>query len=126
MTFPYQKINPQIIRPIIPVIIKYKDSFLATTTLIDSGADYCIFDLGIAKNLGINFAKKDETAFRGIGKSKGYFSTIELQIGKNCYPTKVVFANIKDLGHSLLGQKGFFDQFKVSLDYKNQKIEITP
>jgi hypothetical protein len=40
MIFPYKEINSQIIRPIIPIIIKSDTYFILYHGLIDSGADY--------------------------------------------------------------------------------------
>jgi len=44
MKFRYKKYGPSILRPIIPIEIVYKDKSVPYEVLIDSGADFCIFD----------------------------------------------------------------------------------
>lgn len=128
MTFPYKDISPEIKRPIIPIIIKSNTYFILYHGLIDSGADYCIFSLEIAKELGLKISTKNKTKFVGIGKDKveGYWGEIDIRIGNSIYTTEVIFAEISDFGHGVLGQQGFFDHFDVKLSYQKQSIEIAP
>ena len=49
---------------------------------------------------------------------------ITIKIGKSIYETKVIFAEMGDFSHGILGQKGFFDHFDVKLSYQKQLIEI--
>lgn len=75
MKFPYRKINLQnpfnskkfILRPIIPFSIKYQDKALRFEALIDSGADFNIFPMEIAKKLGIILKDSDHISFVGVG-----------------------------------------------------------
>lgn len=126
MIFHYEEITPQIRRPIVPVFLKSKSTFIFYHALIDSGADYCIFSLNIADLLEIKLLKRHEVNFRGVGKDKvyGYLEEITLKIGNVSYETHVIFADISDFGHGILGQIGFFDHFDVRLNYKNLRIEI--
>jgi len=48
MVFPYRQVSSEIRRPVIPVILKNKSKFVLYSGLIDSGADYCIFNIQIA------------------------------------------------------------------------------
>ncbi|MBI4092288.1 MAG: retropepsin-like domain-containing protein [Candidatus Levybacteria bacterium] len=126
MIFKYLEFGPNVFRPVIPVILKSPAKFMIYSALIDSGADNCIFSLDIADLLHIKPKTKDKTQFIGVGKDtvNGYFSTIELRIGDIFYQTKVIFADMSDFGHGILGQKGFFDHFDVKLSYNKQIIEI--
>ena len=96
--------------------------------LIDSGADYCIFSLEIARKLGLKLSSKNKVKFVGVGSEeiRGFRKEIELRIGDQMYLIEVIFAEISDFGHGILGQKGFFDHFDVKLSYKKQIIEINP
>lgn len=96
MIFHYEEITSEIKRPIIPIFLKSKTIFIFYHAIIDSGADYCIFSLDIAQILELRLSSKD----------------------------KVIFAEIADFGHGILGQKGFFDHFDVSLSYKDQSINL--
>lgn len=128
MTFPYFEIIPEIQRPIIPVILKSSTKLMLYSALIDSGSDYCIFSIDIAKLLGIKLQLKDRVKFIGIGEEKiiGFLSNVEIKIGDRIYQTKVIFANISNFGYGILGQKGFFDHFDIKLSYQKQLIEIEP
>jgi len=95
--------------------------------LIDSGADFCIFNKEIAELLGVPLSS-EKVPFVGVGKDmiEGFKGEIDLRIGGEMYATKVIFADISDFGHGILGQKGFFDNFDVTLRYKRQGIELKP
>ena len=126
MIFTYSRINSEISRPIIPLVIKSQNTFILYSGLIDSGADYCIFSLEIAHKLGLNLPKDSEVGFIGVGKDqiKGFLGIVELRISGVQFKTEIIFADISDFGHGILGHKGFFDHFDVSLKYKDQIIEI--
>ncbi len=61
MKFDYVEINPQIVRPLLPVKIAYKNRFLLTEALIDSGSDYCVFPIEAASTLNIPLEKAKKT-----------------------------------------------------------------
>lgn len=126
MIFRYQEISPQIIRPIIQIVLKAKGKFVIYLALIDSGADYCIFNIQVAKELGIPLQSR-KVSLKGIGREKvtGYLGKVEMSINGASYDLIAIFAQISDFGHGILGQKGFFDHFDVKLSYQKQAIELT-
>jgi hypothetical protein len=127
MKFLYRQVAPKIIRPIIPITVQYRDKIVPYTAVIDSGADYCIFDMEVAKLLGLKFHPMDKVEFFGVGgKQKGYWGKVTLRIGDEFYTQKVVFSDLKKSGFGILGQTGFFDHFTALLDYKSQSIIIQP
>lgn len=128
MIFEYFKFNRKISRPIVPIILKSSKKVTLYSALIDSGSDYCIFGLGVAHGLDIKLKAENKIKFRGIGKEEleGFRSEIEIRIGNKTYQTKVIFADINDVGYGILGQQGFFDHFDVNLSYQKQTIEIEP
>lgn len=128
MTFDYFEFAPNIFRPVIPIILRSPTKFMLYAALIDSGADYCIFNMDIADLLEIKLNRKNRARFMGVGKSKisGYWSKVSIRIGDVIYETKVIFAEISDFGHGILGQQGFFDHFDISLSYNDQSIGIEP
>lgn len=127
MVYPYLIFTSTIRRPIIRIIVKTENNFAIYPVLIDSGADYCIFNLELAKALGIKLFKK-RTSVRGVGKNrlKGFWGEVEIKLDNKSYQTRVIFADINEFGHGVLGQQGFFDHFDVNLSYQKQSIEITP
>ncbi len=128
MIFHYFEITSKIARPIIPIILKSQTKLMLYSALIDSGADYSIFNLDIAEVLGIKLQSKDKVKFIGVGRESivGFWSNIEIIIGGTKYETHAIFAEISEFGHGILGQKGFFDQFDVKLSYQKETIEIDP
>ena len=127
MVYPYLTFTPTIRRPIIEIILKTENNFAIYPVLIDSGADYCIFNIELATALGIKLIKK-KTSFRGVGndKVKGFWGKVEIKLENYSYQAKVIFADISDFGHGILGQQGFFDHFDVKLSYQKQTIGIEP
>lgn len=127
MTFTYQKITPKISRPLIYIIVKSTTRFTIYPVLIDSGADYCIFSLELASDLGLNLSES-KVGFKGVGKDKvmGRWGEVDIRVGDVTYQTKVLFADIGKFGHGILGQIGFFDHFDVKLRHSKQIIEVEP
>ena len=129
MIFEYTPVTPKIKRPLIQVRISYKNKFLITTSLIDSGSDYCIFPIDYAIALSIPIIKSRSTIFSGFSGESSilYLYHVNLSIGN--YSVKILAGFTESIGmysYSVLGQKGFFDNFKVCFDKPNLQIEITP
>ena len=107
-------------------INKYPIKYAA---LVDSGADFCIFDAEIGELLGIDVRSGRKEKFGGIqsvGAGNAYLHSVVLNIGGWLYKTKVSFSyDMAPHGHGILGQKGFFDIFKVKFDLSKESIELT-
>ncbi len=97
--------------------------------LIDSGSDECIFDAEVGEAIGLNIKKGTPRPLQGVieGKKATYWiHDVELKVGG--WPYKVPIGFMYDLakvGYGLLGQRGFFDQFKsVKFEKRKGNIEI--
>ena len=127
MKLKYQKYGPGIIRPVIPIEIIYKDQSVPYEVLIDSGADFCIFDAQIGDLLGIDILggeKKEVWGITGVGESF-YIHPVTIKVGGWPYKIKVGFLpGIARLGYGVVGQKGFFDIFVVKFDFLKEEIEL--
>lgn len=134
MKFKYRKINLKdpfsnkkyILRPIIPVSLKYEDKSIHYEALIDTGADFCIFPIELANTLGINLNPRRIIYFSGVEGEplKGFISDVIFSIGEINIHTKIVFSESGST--RILGQKGFFDHFDVKFSYQKQIIQIEP
>ncbi len=137
MKFPYHKLSlypPSpyfgsfILKPIIPVTLIVNDKTLRYTALIDSGADFSIFDAEIGEYLGIPVREGHREEFGGIqgqGDAVAFLHEVILNIGGNNYKTKIGFSyDIARHGFGILGQKGFFEIFVVKFDFVSEEIEI--
>lgn len=128
MIFRYEEAGLDIYRPVIPIFLKSKSIFIFYRALIDSGADRCIFSKSIASLLEIQLSSKNKINFQGIGKGmvEGFLEKVMIRVGTINYEIEVVFAEISDFGHGILGHKGFLDHFNVNLRYEDLTIEVTP
>lgn len=121
-------------RPIILVRLSYKNSAINVPALIDSGADFNVFPLSIAKDLGLVLNMDKPIIFGGVGeksqKLTGYMAILDLMIynkGESInFSTPIVFTDdIPSNGFSLLGEIGFFDHIgQISFFYKRGKITL--
>lgn len=126
MKFKYKKYGPKIIRPVIPVELIYKNLTVPYEALVDSGADFAIFDLQIADILGINIENGRRDFVSGITgiKEPIYFHEIIIEVGGWPHKVDVAFGKLGNFGHGVVGQKGFFDLFTVKFDYSKEEVEI--
>ncbi len=54
-----------------------------------------------------------------------HMAELDMMVGKKKYKIEVGFlSGLIENGHGLLGQKGFFDLFKITFDNKKQKIML--
>lgn len=137
MKFPYLKLplkkhsdffGKSLLKPIIPIKIGFKDKTIGYAALIDSGADFCIFNAEIGEYLGIDVRSGKKESFGGIqekGGAEAFLHEVSINIGGWNYKTVVSFSyDIAKWGFGILGQKGFFDIFSVKFDYTKEEIEL--
>ena len=114
-------------RPVIPLSISHKFRSVRFEALVDSGADFSIFPLDIAKKININLKNKEKIYFSGIGNivNEGYIASVDITLEDSTIKTKVIFSNVlEDSG--VLGQSGFFDKFIIKFDLAEKVIELAP
>lgn len=115
-----------IFRPIIPIFLISPQKIVGYEALIDSGADFNVFDAGIADILGIKLTAGNKRQIIGLGgqRLKGYEHQINLKIGPHHYKTKALFSReIAPNSFGILGSIGFFDHFSVLLNFRKKVIE---
>ena len=117
-----------ILKPIIPVEVSYKNKKLHYNVLIDSGADFCIFDGEVGEEIGIDVRSGNCEIFGGIqerGGAEAFLHTVTINVGGHDYETIVGFSyDIAKHGFGILGQKGFFDMFSIKFDFTKEDIEL--
>lgn len=135
MIFPYSEYTgldgTKIYRPTVSILFRNNAKFIFTEALIDSGADFTILPIEIAGALDIALAPQAKTAFHGAGSNlfTVYPSPIEIehvlrQTGFRSihWKAKVFFAEAQPA--ILLGQKGFLERFRTTLDGQRKLLEI--
>ena len=118
----------QILKPLIPVVLRFQGRKVKLFALVDSGADACLFPRGVADDLGIDVREGTRIDFTGIGGMPAafYFHEVEILFGEHQVRTRVGFSIALNIGTGgILGQQGFFENFIVAFNHKNRFIEIT-
>ncbi|HEX9722007.1 MAG TPA: hypothetical protein VGA53_01960 [Candidatus Paceibacterota bacterium] len=117
-----------ILKPIIPIGLTVGGESFDYAALIDSGADFCIFEAGIGEALEVDVVSGRKIVFSGIqeaGGAQAYLHEVTIVVGGWEYKTTVGFSyDIGGDGYGILGQKGFFDMFAVKFDYLKEEIEL--
>lgn len=117
-------------RPVINIRLIFNGKAVKYPVLIDSGADFCIFHAEVAEDiLGLPVKTGKKVIFYGTGgiSQTAYFHTILIELGGYEMDLYCGFSyKMKKLPYGLLGQTGFFDKFKVELDYQSKHIELKP
>jgi hypothetical protein len=137
LKFPYKKLpaNPieshperkSILRPVIPICLINGDKKQRYESLIDSGADYCIFHSVIGEIIGLDVKSGPVMKFMGTGNEpqSAYFHNIIIEIGGWKYHCYVGFSyDIESLPYGILGQNGFFNLFTIFFDIAKERIEL--
>jgi hypothetical protein len=107
-------------KPVLTVFISHNGKRSAPLeSLVDTGAEHCIFDAGIANGLRIPVRKGQQVTFSGIGRgteTRGYLHTVTLTVAAQNYKAPIVFAYGLSIT-GVLGQIGFFNHFIVTFDW---------
>lgn len=129
--YPYFIPSPNVYKPWIRVALNYKKTHKVTpggiVALIDSGADVCFCARYIGEWLGIQFKKKPSTTFTAANRSKftALGEMVTLVACNKSFDCQFFFTD--DLPKEtpiILGQRGFFERFRITFDLKNREIEI--
>lgn len=127
-TFSYRYVDSsKLSRPIIPVSLKSDIRHLEVYSLIDSGADFCMFDGELSYILDIDLAKLEKITLTGInGIAEGYIAHLQVGVDHIYHPMPVIFSfDFSPRGFSgIVGQVGFFDAFEITFDRKKREIRL--
>ena len=129
MRFKYKQILRNVIRPIIPVTLKYKGKTISYEALIDSGADTCVFPAEIGELVGIDIKTGKVGDLVGvIGRAeKIYYHTLDIEIGGNTTQIEAGFSYSKNISSfGLLGQNGIFSVYIIKFMHRKGFIDIDP
>lgn len=130
MRFEYKKIG-NFLRPVIPIELEHDAFKLKYEVLIDSGADMNIMpsDIGEALNIDVSSGRRAEVGGITPGERSPYYvHSVAMRVGGWAY-TDIEVGFMPDMpayGYGVVGQRGFFDLFKVIFDLRKEEIEIRP
>ncbi|HWP55089.1 MAG TPA: aspartyl protease family protein [Pyrinomonadaceae bacterium] len=114
-------------RPYLIVRLTHGTKHKDVIALVDSGADLCLFQSDIGKLIGIDVERGSELAFEGVSgaTATAYLHRISLTVrGMSSISLDVGFTDSMAVGTGLLGQQGFFEQFRVGFELADQVFEI--
>jgi len=129
--FPRQKVMA---RPQLQVSLKYKRQSLkfGFPSIIDSGADHCMFPAQFGERIGIPIREGKVQATFGIGEDTAYFHRVRVLVelaGQVCYFHCYAgfMYSLDRIGIGLLGRHGFFELFE-SIAFKDSAsvVELIP
>ena len=136
MKFPYHEIPrtptpafPEETRrliPLVPIVLRNADKEFEIDALADSGASSCLFAGMIGVGLGLDVLKGPTQKIYGLGRGEvtAYYHKVNLQIGNVSWDEYVGFCFDNFRVDGLLGQKGFFSNFRVVFDHKAGYVSI--
>ncbi len=115
--------------PRIPVVFRNAKNGreLPIFCLIDSGASEILINTEIAQALGIDVERGEPRIYGGIGGTvTGYQHTIKMQVMGD-KKEFIVICGVLPLPayDGLLGQRGFFDNYKVVFEKYKKRFEVT-
>ena len=114
--------------PVIPVLFFNGVNSFETAALLDSGADITAIYQEMAEVLGLDLSGPREKCYGVAGSVESVLSRIKLSLGKDherytfTVPVKVL--QVQTSQPHLLGQVGFFDEFKITFDKNASKITL--
>ena len=127
-TFKYQTTGrSRLPRPFIPLTLRHKDRTVKIKALVDSGADFCMFDGELTSLLDIDLTKLEKINVSGVtGAAIGYVAHIEIGVDGQFFPTPAIFSfdYSPDEFGGLAGQLGFFDTYIVEFNRKAMSVVL--
>lgn len=135
MIFPFIEFlgvaEERIFRPMIPVTFGANKGVFNTYALIDSGSDYTILPIEAAREFKFNLGDQPQYYLQGAGGAK--FKVYKSPVATEYLIKKRGFRDFKWKSHiyfaeamstTLLGFKGFLENFEVKLNGKTKEIKL--
>lgn len=120
--FPYLK-REEKHYPIVPIILRYRDKFVLTDALVDSGANTSVFHAKIADRLNLDFKKGGKIYLGGVGgRILAYLQKLNIQIQSINFICKIAFTEEMPVSLNILGRDNFFKKFIVSFNENKKQV----
>jgi hypothetical protein len=128
LTFPFKELpgtTELVPRPVVPVTIEGQRT--PQYCLLDTGALHNRFGGWVARAAGIDLdgAPLEVIALGGF-RAEARRASVLLSVGEASWVAPVWFCDPWPLSFHLLGQKGFFDRFEVTLRAARYEVELIP
>ncbi len=128
MKFRYSRYG-RILRPVIPIKLKHAGMEIGYLVLVDSGADLCLFDAEIGREIGLDIERGEKHEVFGIGGKASIYYTHRITIYVGGWPFEIEAGFMSGVAgkvfqYGVVGQRGFFDKFIVRFDLLKEEIEL--
>ena len=111
--------------PVLPITIHAATKAASSDSIIDSGADFSLFNQEVAEKLEIQIETGKPIQLTGIGgKITAYFHEVEIQLFDKKVKCKVLFSKQFKWHTNLLGRNGFFETHEITFREKEKKIHV--
>lgn len=114
-------------RPYVVVRLAHGERHKDVISLVDSGADLCLFHADIGRLLGLQVEAGKELNFQGVSGAgaRAHVHRVVMTVrGLSSMNVDVGFTDSMAVGTGLLGQQGFFQQLRIAFDLRNNFFEI--
>ena len=111
-------------RPILQVELVAKARRVSIRSVLDSGADHCLFPLSLATELGINLGIS--IVAEGIGEWRMGMGSVLLEVPPllSVGVTAGFTEKLERIKVGVLGQRGFFEHLDVLFEYSNGLFKL--
>ena len=113
-------------RPHLPIVLEYGCNRARFLPLLDTGADFTVLYRSDALRLGLNWDEGKDTTFHNADGSVFIAKefTLKMEIEGFSFPATICFAENTKSAMPLLGRKGVLENFLVTLNEREQYVEI--
>jgi len=113
--------------PVVPVAFPQLDPHFYFPALVDSGAHGVRVSVEIAHQMNLDLRRAEKGRLLVAGnRHTCWYVTVPMRIQRYTWNCEVGFADGWSHNHSLLGMRGFFEQFKVLIDTRTKTTTLTP
>jgi hypothetical protein len=119
--------KPSARRPYIPIRILHGNNFQDLICLVDSGADLCLFPAKIGEILGIEVESGRKERIGGIAETPivAYVHSVRLIVrGLSGVDVEAGFTESRGIRTGILGQRGFFDKYRITFQRSRNWVDI--
>ncbi len=121
----HYKFKEKCSKPIIPITLKHGQTNIDIRAIVDSGADYSIFDAIYAEQIGIPVTRFEQLKIDGIaGSLIGNLCNVKIKVIDEYLDVPVLFVKNYSGPFNILGRKGFFEKHIITFDEAKLEIKI--
>ncbi len=112
--------------PLLRIFLRQQVNMQYVLALVDSGSADCVFPASIAELLHIDIRSGQPQTFHGFDLSlvQGFIHKVQVQVAGFTHWITIDAVFLESEGMSILGQRGFFEQYQVVFERWARQFEI--